>query len=80
MYKLDVGVIIFVEYIDDCGCFAMEKLNYIKMQTYTTGKHTSIYTPNMIILYTEEGHFRELNTQSIIRQAEIADKLRYGNK
>lgn len=50
------------------------------MQTYTTGKHTSIYTPNMIILYTEEGHFRELNTQSIIRQAEIADKLRYGNK
>lgn len=74
LYKLDTTSPIFVK-IDNRGTVNMEKVIYIKVQTYTTGKHTSITTPNNIGFHTEDGNYTEFWKQNIEILAGIADSL-----
>ncbi len=74
LYKLDTTTPIFVK-IDNRGTVNMEKVTYIKVQTYTTGKHTSINTPNNIGFHTEDDNYTELWEQNIKILASIADSL-----
>ena len=74
LYKLDITIPIFVK-IDNGETVNMEKVTYINVQTYTTGKHTSVNTPNSIGFHTEYGNYTEFWKQNIEILASIADSL-----